>query len=260
MSSSPTETPDRRDDAPDGRLGRRGHRRRVEEAASATGSRRRDHRLDLDRQDRHRRRGARERAVQEIAGRGRRDGRRRRRARADRDRRQARRGARLRGRASSGRHVGGRRSRWRRPATPASSRATRPASTPAPRSAARPAPAAPARRRYSPVVMRIAAEHGIDLEQVEGTGRGGRVRKQDVLAYLENGGGAAEPPMHIECPTSPTSRPRREAQPRFGQPAQPAAGAGERPAALAHAPVDRRARWSTRSRPRRRARRSSRPT
>ena len=37
-------------------------------------------------------------------------------------------------------------------------------------------------RRYSPVVMRIAAEHGIDLEQVEGTGRGGRVRKQDVLA------------------------------------------------------------------------------
>src|SRR5215213_9247464 len=49
-------------------------------------------------------------------------------------------------------------------------------------------------RRYSPVVMRIAAEHGIDLEQVEGTGRGGRVRKQDVLAYMEsdgNGDGAA---------------------------------------------------------------------
>ena len=41
-------------------------------------------------------------------------------------------------------------------------------------------------RRYSPVVMRIAAEHGIDLEQVEGTGRGGRVRKPDVLAYLES--------------------------------------------------------------------------
>src|SRR5215210_3165226 len=58
-------------------------------------------------------------------------------------------------------------------------------------------------RRYSPVVMRIAAEHGIDLEQVEGTGRGGRVRKQDVMAFLENGGdrgGAVEPPMHIESP------------------------------------------------------------
>jgi pyruvate/2-oxoglutarate dehydrogenase complex dihydrolipoamide acyltransferase (E2) component len=57
-------------------------------------------------------------------------------------------------------------------------------------------------RRYSPVVMRIAAEHGIDLEQVEGTGRGGRVRKPDVLAYLENGG-AAEAPMHIESPYKP---------------------------------------------------------
>ena len=43
-------------------------------------------------------------------------------------------------------------------------------------------------RRYSPVVMRIAAEHDVDLEQVEGTGRGGRVRKQDVLAYMEDGG------------------------------------------------------------------------
>jgi pyruvate/2-oxoglutarate dehydrogenase complex dihydrolipoamide acyltransferase (E2) component len=57
-------------------------------------------------------------------------------------------------------------------------------------------------RRYSPVVMRIAAEHGIDLEQVPGTGRGGRVRKPDVLAYLE-GNGAPEPPMHIESPYKP---------------------------------------------------------
>jgi 2-oxoglutarate dehydrogenase dihydrolipoamide succinyltransferase (E2 component) len=58
-------------------------------------------------------------------------------------------------------------------------------------------------RRYSPVVMRMAAEHGIDLEQVEGTGRGGRVRKQDVLAYMESDGTAAEPPMHIESPYKP---------------------------------------------------------
>jgi pyruvate/2-oxoglutarate dehydrogenase complex dihydrolipoamide acyltransferase (E2) component len=57
-------------------------------------------------------------------------------------------------------------------------------------------------RRYSPVVMRIAQEHGIDLERVEGTGRGGRVRKQDVLAFVESGGGgdAEPPPMHIESP------------------------------------------------------------
>ncbi|HEU4656273.1 MAG TPA: dihydrolipoamide acetyltransferase family protein [Capillimicrobium sp.] len=64
-------------------------------------------------------------------------------------------------------------------------------------------------RRYSPVVQRIAAEHGVDLSQVEGTGRGGRVRKQDVLAYVErNGGGAAtEPPMHIESPYRPEPEP-----------------------------------------------------
>ena len=59
-------------------------------------------------------------------------------------------------------------------------------------------------RRYSPVVMRIAAEHGIDLDKVEGTGRGGRVRKPDVLAYLEgNGATKEEPPMHIESPYKP---------------------------------------------------------
>jgi pyruvate/2-oxoglutarate dehydrogenase complex dihydrolipoamide acyltransferase (E2) component len=57
-------------------------------------------------------------------------------------------------------------------------------------------------RRYSPVVMRIAAEHDVDLEQVEGTGRGGRVRKQDVLAFLESGP-SEEPPMHIESPYRP---------------------------------------------------------
>jgi pyruvate/2-oxoglutarate dehydrogenase complex dihydrolipoamide acyltransferase (E2) component len=57
-------------------------------------------------------------------------------------------------------------------------------------------------RRYSPVVMRIAAEHDVDLEQVEGTGREGRVRKQDVLAYIESGP-KEEPPMHIESPYQP---------------------------------------------------------
>jgi pyruvate/2-oxoglutarate dehydrogenase complex dihydrolipoamide acyltransferase (E2) component len=60
----------------------------------------------------------------------------------------------------------------------------------------------PGGRRYSPVVMRIAAEHDIDLEQVEGTGRDGRVRKQDVLAYIESGP-TEEPPMHIESPYRP---------------------------------------------------------
>jgi pyruvate/2-oxoglutarate dehydrogenase complex dihydrolipoamide acyltransferase (E2) component len=60
----------------------------------------------------------------------------------------------------------------------------------------------PGGRRYSPVVQRIAAEHGVDLEQIEGTGREGRVRKQDVLAYVESGP-KEEPPMHIESPYRP---------------------------------------------------------
>ena len=44
---------------------------------------------------------------------------------------------------------------------------------------------ASAHRRYSPVVMRMADEHGIDLTRVPGTGIGGRVSKRDVLAYLD---------------------------------------------------------------------------
>ncbi|MCX7851389.1 MAG: dihydrolipoamide acetyltransferase family protein [Anaerolineae bacterium] len=36
----------------------------------------------------------------------------------------------------------------------------------------------------SPVVARLAAEHGLDLSRIRGTGLKGRIRKQDVLAYL----------------------------------------------------------------------------
>jgi 2-oxoglutarate dehydrogenase dihydrolipoamide succinyltransferase (E2 component) len=78
---------------------------------------------------------------------------------------------------------------------------------PSPTAAPRPEGNGHARRRYSPVVQRIAAEHDVDLEQVEGTGRGGRVRKQDVLAFLEQGEEAPreeapreEAPLHIESP------------------------------------------------------------
>jgi len=37
----------------------------------------------------------------------------------------------------------------------------------------------------SPVVARMAAEHGIDLSRIKGTGQGGRITKKDILAYLE---------------------------------------------------------------------------
>ena len=43
------------------------------------------------------------------------------------------------------------------------------------------------KNRYSPAVLRLAQEHGIDLETVEGTGRGGRITRKDILRYLEKG-------------------------------------------------------------------------
>lgn len=39
-------------------------------------------------------------------------------------------------------------------------------------------------RWHSPVVRMLAAEHGVDLSQIEGTGADGRIRKRDVLAYV----------------------------------------------------------------------------
>jgi 2-oxoglutarate dehydrogenase E2 component (dihydrolipoamide succinyltransferase) len=44
----------------------------------------------------------------------------------------------------------------------------------------------------SPVVARIAAEHGVDLSQVRGSGQGGRITKKDVLAFVEMRTGTAE--------------------------------------------------------------------
>jgi 2-oxoglutarate dehydrogenase E2 component (dihydrolipoamide succinyltransferase) len=42
--------------------------------------------------------------------------------------------------------------------------------------------------RISPVVGRIAGEHNVDLDEISGTGRDGRITKKDVLDYLENRG------------------------------------------------------------------------
>ena len=48
----------------------------------------------------------------------------------------------------------------------------------------------------SPVVAKIAAEHGVNLQQVQGTGLNGRITKNDVLAFVESG-----------KPSVPASRP-----------------------------------------------------
>ena len=51
----------------------------------------------------------------------------------------------------------------------------------------------------SPVVARIAAEHSINISTVPGTGRGGRVTKKDILAFVESGAPTA--------PATPASAP-----------------------------------------------------
>ena len=63
----------------------------------------------------------------------------------------------------------------------------------------------------SPLVRRLADEHGVDLDQVDGTGTGGRIRKQDVMAFVEKGTSkpAAKPAASAE--EAPAAAPQREA-------------------------------------------------
>jgi len=65
--------------------------------------------------------------------------------------------------------------------------------------------------RYSPVVLRVAAEHGVALDQVVGTGRDGRVRKEDVLAASQQPAAAERSPdaLYEPPPAGQLSRMRR---------------------------------------------------
>jgi 2-oxoglutarate dehydrogenase E2 component (dihydrolipoamide succinyltransferase) len=78
----------------------------------------------------------------------------------------------------------------------------------------------------SPVVARIASEHGVDPGQVQGTGRGGRVTKQDILDFIEQGGAQQQQAQQQARPA------RQEAAPA----AAPAAPAPAAPAPTAQAP------------------------
>jgi pyruvate dehydrogenase E2 component (dihydrolipoamide acetyltransferase) len=77
----------------------------------------------------------------------------------------------------------------------------------------------------SPVVARIAAEHGVDPETVPGSGRGGRVTKKDILSHLESGPAAPAP----AAPATPAEAPPAAPPAASAAPAAPAipAGAGE---------------------------------
>ncbi len=106
-----------------------------------------------------------------------------------------------------------------------------PAETPAPTApepsaappAAAPAPSGNGKAFVSPVVARIASEHGVDPSQVAGTGKGGRVTKKDILAFVEGGGAQQQAPAQPEAP-APAQAPAAEAAPKPAAPAPVAAG------------------------------------
>jgi pyruvate dehydrogenase E2 component (dihydrolipoamide acetyltransferase) len=77
-------------------------------------------------------------------------------------------------------------------------------------------------RFVSPVVARIASEHGVDPGSVHGTGRGGRVTKKDILDFIEQGAPAAapQPQQQVAQPTPPA--PPEAAAPAPAAPPAPA--------------------------------------
>ena len=73
---------------------------------------------------------------------------------------------------------------------PAATAKEEPKSAPAP--PPMPAPTAPVQdeeteeARSSPLVRKIAREHGVNLSEITGSGLGGRITKQDILQFIEN--------------------------------------------------------------------------
>jgi 2-oxoglutarate dehydrogenase E2 component (dihydrolipoamide succinyltransferase) len=63
------------------------------------------------------------------------------------------------------------------------------------------------RTKSSPLVRKIAEEHGIDIKQLEGTGMSGRVTKNDILSFIESGS-TARPgaTFSVKAPASASSQ------------------------------------------------------
>ncbi len=89
------------------------------------------------------------------------------------------------------------------------------------------------RRKSTPLVRKMAAEHNVDLSAIPGTGLAGRVTKNDILSYLESG--AATAPAATPEPSVP--------RPAAAAPAAPPAGSPTAPAVEAW-PGDRVEPWS----------------
>ncbi len=122
-------------------------------------------------------------------------------------------------------------------AAPAAPQAAAPKTAPAPVAAApraaMPAAAPPAaqdggRIHSSPLVRRMASEHGIDLSTVAGTGAGGRISKQDIEAVIAAGGApVAAPPA-----SGASAAPSRPAAPPTAAPAPPGVSGAQAHVAL----------------------------
>jgi len=92
-------------------------------------------------------------------------------------------------------------------------------------------------RQYSPVVLKLADEHGIDLSLVLGTGIDGRVTRKDVLRYIENPAAYTAPPppsAGVVGVEAGAAKPARTAPVDVGLPGQ-ARGAASMDAASADA-------------------------
>ncbi|MER6341007.1 2-oxoglutarate dehydrogenase, E2 component, dihydrolipoamide succinyltransferase [Streptomyces tendae] len=113
------------------------------------------------------------------------------------------------------------------PAAPAPQAPPAPApqpAAPAPAPAPAAAPAAPAAAQpvddgayVTPLVRKLAAENGVDLSTVKGTGVGGRIRKQDVVAAAEAAKAAAPAPAAAPAAPAAKKAPVLEASPLRGQ-------------------------------------------
>ena len=82
--------------------------------------------------------------------------------------------------------------------------------------------------RLSPVVARMVAEHNLDPRQIKGTGDGGRITKQDVLAFLAGQGAAAPVTSAAPAATGGDSAPPPQAAPAKVATAAPAGMREER--------------------------------
>ncbi len=96
-------------------------------------------------------------------------------------------------------------------AAPAPSAAPAPAAAkpaaPAPTPVSEPVAASGEQGRSSPLVRKIAKENNLDLAQVSGTGAGGRITKEDVLAYMEKPAAKAAAPAPVSAPPAAASTP-----------------------------------------------------